>query len=77
MSRARLLLIHVDRHKTGTTAVRKQLQTLQRPPRRRGVLVPRTDLSQQQHLLFPASCLPEHPALPPGRPPKLDARIHN
>ena len=77
MSRTRLLLIHVGRHKTGTTAVQKQLQTLQRPLRRRGVLVPSTGLSQQQHLLFPASCLPEHPALPPGPPPKPDALIQH
>ena len=77
MSRTRLLLIHVGRHKTGTTAVQKQLHTLQRPLRRRGILVPSTGLSQQQHLLFPASCLPEHPALPPGQPPKPDALIQH
>ena len=72
MSNERLLLLHIGRHKTGTTAVQQQLQMLQKPLLRRGILVPETGLHQQQHLLFPAALLPDHPALRPGSPPDLD-----
>ena len=75
MTRPRLLLIHVGRHKTGTTAVQEQLQRLRRPLQRRGILVPHTGLHQQQHLLFPAVLVPGHPALPPGPSPDLDTLL--
>ena len=77
MSKARLLLLHIGRHKTGTTAIQQQLQRLQKPLLRRGILVPETGLHQQQHLLFPAALLPNHPALPPGEPPDLDRLLPN
>jgi len=62
----RLLVVHVGRHKTGSTAVQQQLQLLRQRLCRWGLLVPRTGLLQQQHLLFPASFMPGHPAVPPG-----------
>lgn len=77
MSNACLLLLHIGRHKTGTTAIQQQLQRLQKPLLRRSILVPETGLHQQQHLLFPAALLPNHPALPEGEPPDLDRLLPN
>jgi len=67
------LLIHVGRHKTGSTSVQQCLQALEHPLGRLGVLYPHTGRLGGQHLLWPASALGTHPAVPPEQWCALEA----
>lgn len=59
------LILHVGRHKTGSSSLQRLLCDKCDVLRQRGILYPRTGRIADQHLGLPAASLGRHPALPP------------
>jgi hypothetical protein len=59
------LILHVGRHKTGSSSLQRLLCNKCDVLHQRGILYPRTGRVADQHLGLPAAALGGHPALPP------------